>query len=57
VLDPERRVRVEAARLHSRSKNTPYDGWELTGAASLTIVAGRIIMRDGAPVGVASRTE
>ena len=50
VLDPERRVRVDAAKLFSKSKNTPFDGWELTGAPVLTLVGGRVVMRDGVPV-------
>jgi dihydroorotase len=50
VLNPERRVRVTAAQLYSKSKNTPFDGWELTGCAVLTMVDGRVVMRDGAPV-------
>jgi len=47
VIDLERPYRVEAAKLYSRSKNTPFDGWELTGCPTLTVVAGRIVMRDG----------
>jgi dihydroorotase len=47
VLDPERRTRVDAARLYSKSKNTPFHGWELTGGAVLTMVDGRVLMRDG----------
>jgi dihydroorotase len=50
VLDPERRVRITAAQLYSKSKNTPFDGWELTGCAVLTMVGGRVVMRDGTPV-------
>ena len=41
--------RVEAAKLFSKSKNTPFDGWELTGAAVMAFVAGRVVMRDGVP--------
>jgi dihydroorotase len=51
VIDLERPYRVEAAKLYSKSKNTPFDGWELAGCATLTIVGGRIVMRDGAVVG------
>lgn len=50
VIDLERAYRVEAAKLHSKSKNTPFDGWELTGCPVLTIVGGRVVMRDGAIV-------
>jgi len=45
VLDPERRVRVDAARQRTRSRNTPFHGWELRGAVALTLVAGRAVYR------------
>jgi dihydroorotase len=43
VLDPEARTTIEAARLRSRSKNTPFDGWQLRGGVAATIVAGRVV--------------
>jgi dihydroorotase len=43
VLAPDRTVRVDASRMRSRSKNTPFDGWELRGAVAATIVGGRIL--------------
>jgi dihydroorotase len=42
ILAPDLKVRIEAPRLRSRSKNTPFDGWELRGGVAATIVAGRI---------------
>jgi dihydroorotase len=47
VLDLDRPYTVEAAKLYSKSKNTPFDGWELLGCPTLTVVAGRVVMRDG----------
>jgi dihydroorotase len=47
VLAPERRLTVERERLESKSKNTPFDGWELTGAPVGTIAAGRLVWWDG----------
>ena len=41
ILAPDLRVRIEAAKLRSRSKNTPFDGWELRGGVAATIVGGR----------------
>jgi dihydroorotase len=41
VVAPDLKVRVEAAKLKSRSKNTPFDGWELRGGVAATIVGGR----------------
>jgi dihydroorotase len=43
VLAPDLPVRVEAARLRSRSKNTPFDGWQLRGGVAATIVGGRTV--------------
>ena len=45
VLDPERRVTVDAARHRSKSRNTPFSGWELRGAVALTMVSGRVVHR------------
>jgi dihydroorotase len=41
VLAPDLKVRVDAKRMRSRSKNTPFDGWELRGGVAATIVGGR----------------
>jgi dihydroorotase len=43
VLAPELPVRVEATKLRSRSKNTPFDGWQLRGGVAATIVGGRVV--------------
>jgi dihydroorotase len=41
VLDPELRWTVRKTQLLSKSKNTPFDGTELTGRAIFTMVSGR----------------
>jgi dihydroorotase len=41
IIAPDLRVRIDAARLRSRSKNTPFDGWELRGGVAATLVGGR----------------
>jgi len=52
ILDPEARVTIRASELKSKSKNTPFDGWELRGAVAATIVGGRIVYnRDGVASG------
>ena len=43
LVDPEYQVEVQSGGLHSRSRNTPFMGWQLRGAARATIVGGRII--------------
>lgn len=47
VIDLERPYRVDPAKFYTKSKNTPFDGWELIGCPTFTVVAGRIVMRDG----------
>ena len=41
ILAPDLHVRIEANRLRSRSKNTPFDGWQLRGGVAATFVGGR----------------
>ena len=41
VIAPDLRVTVVARTLRSKSKNTPFDGWELRGGVAATIVGGR----------------
>jgi dihydroorotase len=41
VIAPDLKVTIAAARLRSKSKNTPFDGWELRGGVAVTIVGGR----------------
>jgi dihydroorotase len=43
VLDLERTAKVDVSRSASLSRNTPFDGWELTGWPALTVVAGEIV--------------
>ena len=43
LFDPERQWRIEPEKLHSKSKNTPFGGWELTGKVILTMVGGRVV--------------
>jgi dihydroorotase len=43
IFDPEKRIKVDASKSQSKSRNTPFDGWELKGAPVATIVGGRIV--------------
>jgi dihydroorotase len=55
ILAPEMNVRIEAATLQSRSKNTPFDGWELRGGVAATIVGGATVHVSGAVNGTFAR--
>jgi dihydroorotase len=45
IFDPQKRWTFEAAKSRSKSRNTPFDGWQLTGKVVATIVGGRIVHR------------
>jgi dihydroorotase len=44
ILDLEKGWRVKAEEMESKSKNSPFIGWELTGAPYATIVGGKLRM-------------
>jgi dihydroorotase len=46
ILAPDMAVTVSAAAMRSKSKNTPFDGWQLRGAVAATIVGGNIVFRN-----------
>ena len=48
ILAPDLAVRVEARALVSKSKNTPFEGWDLRGGVAATIVGGRTVYRNPA---------
>jgi len=43
ILDPSFQWTFDASRSKSKSRNTPFDGRAMTGAAVATIVAGRVV--------------
>ena len=43
VIDPKRPWRVDRSRFASLSRNTPFEGREMTGCAVLTLVDGRVV--------------
>lgn len=60
VFDPAARWTVDPARFRSRSRNTPFRGWELVGRVWRTIVAGETRFEAAARAGadvVAGATE
>jgi dihydroorotase len=45
IFDPKKRWTFEAAKSRSKSRNTPFDGWQLTGKVVATIVGGGVVYR------------
>jgi len=43
ILAPDMKTVVRAQSLRSKSKNTPFDGWEFRGGVAATIVGGRLV--------------
>src|SRR5712671_2861232 len=48
ILAPDLAVTVNVAKMKSKSKNTPFDGWQLRGGVAATIVGGRVVYRNDA---------
>src|SRR6266478_2678118 len=47
IFDPKKRWTFDLTKSRSLSRNSPFDGWQLTGKTIATIVGGRIIYRAG----------
>jgi dihydroorotase len=47
LFDPAEKWRYEAKSGFSKSRNSPWDGRELTGRVKTTIVAGRVVFESG----------
>jgi dihydroorotase len=48
IIDPELHWTYRNAESRSKSRNSPFDGWEFTGRCVATIVNGRIVFTNGA---------
>jgi dihydroorotase len=43
LIDLKKQVDVHKAAFKSQSRNTPFEGWKLTGAPVMTLVAGEVV--------------
>lgn len=43
IIDPEKKWTVKADKFVSKSKNSPYIGWKLSGQVAKTILGGRVV--------------
>jgi dihydroorotase len=48
ILAPALASTIEAAKLVTKSKNTPFDRWQFTGGVVATIVGGKVVYRNAA---------
>ncbi len=48
ILAPDLTVKVDVKAMKSKSKNTPFDGWDLHGGVAATIVGGRTVYKNAA---------
>ena len=44
ILDPARELTIDPSGFHSKSRNTPFGGWRVTGMPWMTLIAGRVAM-------------
>ena len=51
IWDPEKRITITHDLLNDGSDYTPYEGREITGWPVVTMVRGRVVVRDGKLVG------
>ena len=45
IFDPKKRWTFDVEKSRSLSRNSPFDGWQLTGKAVATIVGGWVVYR------------
>ncbi|HEX4054823.1 MAG TPA: dihydroorotase [Tepidisphaeraceae bacterium] len=47
VIDPKRTWTIDVQKFQSKSRNCPFNGWNVTGAPRATIVGGEVKWEDG----------
>ncbi|HHX77958.1 MAG TPA: amidohydrolase family protein, partial [Firmicutes bacterium] len=51
IVDMDKEKVLRAEDLHSKNKPTPYDGFKVKGVPVMTIVRGKVVMKDGEILG------
>jgi dihydroorotase len=44
ILDLGRELTIDPSGFHSKSRNTPFGGWRVTGMPWMTLIGGRVLM-------------
>ena len=47
IVDPDLEWEVDPSQFASKSKNSPFSGWQLQGKVWYTLVAGKVVVKDG----------
>jgi dihydroorotase len=50
IMDLSLKKKVDVAQFKSKSRNSPFHGWELEGEAVWTVVEGRVVKEIGSVV-------
>ena len=50
-VDMSKSTSVSASRFKSKAKYTPFEGWTMRGAPTMTMVGGRVVAKNGEVVG------
>ena len=51
IIDPDKEWIIDSEKFESKGRNTPFEGWKVTGKAIYTIVDGKIVMENGNMIG------
>ena len=46
IIDPKKKWTIDSSKFYSKGRNCPFDEWEVQGKAVMTIVKGKIVMKD-----------
>jgi dihydroorotase len=47
IIDPNEKHIIDKSKFHSKSRNTPFNGRQVTGRVTHTIVNGKIVYENG----------
>ncbi len=50
IFQPNESYAIDVGKMVSKSKNSPYHGWPVTGRVTTTIVNGKFVVKDGKPL-------